>query len=194
MQRHEDYVADLRGNAKAGASVYVYAAGTTTPSTLYSDDGVTSAANPLTTDSRGMFYFYAADGLYDLLVTGEGFTDYTVEDVQLFDSADGVLAGDVLAGAVYLQAAAAPDPSLAQIALYNAFPGLHYVDGGGDVEYAVLSSSGSGADEAAHGLPVHNGTPATAAVGDFYYNLIEAKLYLCTSVTPSVSWATFTKD
>ncbi len=93
MQRYEDYVADLRGNAKAGASVYVYAAGTTTASTIYSDDGVTAATNPLTTDSRGMFYFHAADGLYDLLVTGEGFTDYTVEDVQLFDSADGDLVG-----------------------------------------------------------------------------------------------------
>lgn len=87
MQRHSDAVVvkDAAGilRAVSAASVRVNLADTSTAATIYSDNGTTAVANPLTTDSSGRFTFFAADGLYDLVVSGTGFTTYTVEDVEL---------------------------------------------------------------------------------------------------------------
>lgn len=77
------------GIAVPSASVLVtnYPAGTT--ATIYSDNGVTPAANPLTTDANGAFGFYAADGHYSLQITGNvggvAITPVTVNDVILQD-------------------------------------------------------------------------------------------------------------
>jgi hypothetical protein len=77
------------GIAVPNASVLVlnYPGGTT--ATIYSDNGVTVAANPLTTDSNGAFGFYAADGHYSLQITGSmngvAITPVTVNDVLLVD-------------------------------------------------------------------------------------------------------------
>ncbi len=76
---------DTSGNVAASASVTVYTANTTTAITLYSDDGVTEKANPVTTDSKGNFSFYCSDGIYDLKVSGSNITTYTVEDITIRD-------------------------------------------------------------------------------------------------------------
>lgn len=70
MQKYQDLVVDRSGNALANAQVLVqnYPVGTT--ATIYSDNGVTIAANPLTTDGNGHFQFYAANGRYQLAVSG----------------------------------------------------------------------------------------------------------------------------
>jgi hypothetical protein len=53
------------------ATITVYAADTTTASTIYSNPaGTIAKANPFTTDSLGRFTFYAATGLYDIKVSG----------------------------------------------------------------------------------------------------------------------------
>lgn len=69
MQRYSDSVI-LAGKgslqAMAGARVYVYHAGTSTLATIYSDNGSTEQANPLTAGSDGEYSFFAADGLYDI--------------------------------------------------------------------------------------------------------------------------------
>jgi hypothetical protein len=86
MQKYFNFVQDLFGNAQVGASVTVTnSAGTPT---IYSDDGVTVKTNPLTTDDEGMFFFYAADGKYNLFITGRGIEDQTINDVELNDSVD----------------------------------------------------------------------------------------------------------
>jgi hypothetical protein len=91
MQRYYDTVTDQRGNALAGARVAVQSGGTNVA--IYSDDGVTRQANPMTTDASGGFSFYAANGTYDLVVTSaSGVVSSLPSRVRLFDVADAGLA------------------------------------------------------------------------------------------------------
>ena len=87
MQHYTNTLYDTFGNAISGATVYVYAAGTTTPSTIYSDNISTSTTNPLTTGSDGSFDFYAADGRYDLAIThpSHTFTSADTAGISLYD-------------------------------------------------------------------------------------------------------------
>jgi hypothetical protein len=87
MQHYTDTLYDTFGNAISGATVNVYAAGTVTPSTIYSDNLGTSATNPLTTGSDGSFDFYAANGRYDLVIThpSHTFSSADTAGISLFD-------------------------------------------------------------------------------------------------------------
>jgi hypothetical protein len=91
MQKYVNAVANTNGGLGiagapvAGASVQVNLHSTQTPATIYSDNGVTQTANPLTTDTNGNFYFYAADGRYDLVISGTNVTTTSVNDVLLVD-------------------------------------------------------------------------------------------------------------
>lgn len=88
MQHHIDTVLDEFGAPISGLSVQVYDVDTTTGSTIYSDNGVTSKTNPLTTDANGQFDFYAANGRYDLVISGTGFTTKTLPDIRLEEQLD----------------------------------------------------------------------------------------------------------
>jgi len=77
MQKYQNSVTGRNGDVVIGGSVLIKLAGTATPATLYSDDGITPTDNPLTTDANGYFEFYAADGLYDIAVNGQN--AYTAE-------------------------------------------------------------------------------------------------------------------
>jgi hypothetical protein len=91
MQRYYDTVTDQRGNVLAGASVSVQSSGVEV--SIYSDDGVSLQANPMTTDASGGFSFYAANGTYDLVVTSaSGVVSSLPSRVRLFDVADAGLA------------------------------------------------------------------------------------------------------
>lgn len=93
MQKYFNNVTNLQGRAVANATVSVTTlAGAV--ATLYSDDGVTLLANPLTTDERGYFEFYAANGHYNISASGRGIDSFTIDDVILFDYADGVPPSD----------------------------------------------------------------------------------------------------
>lgn len=91
MQQHIDTVTTIGGSAVAGASVLVktYPAGTT--ATIYSDDGVTTQTNPITTNALGRFAFYAEDGRYSLVISKTGvISQLTLTDsVLLLDPDDG---------------------------------------------------------------------------------------------------------
>ena len=90
MQKYSDVLFGDTGVVSrplAGASVLVRTHGGGTAS-IYSDNGVTPADNPLTADSEGRFSFYAADGRYDLTVSAAGYNSYTVSDVLLEDPND----------------------------------------------------------------------------------------------------------
>lgn len=84
----EKYISSIAGNSGipiSGAIVQVNTYPGGTPAAIYSDNGVTVAPNPLTTDSLGNFAFYAADGRYQFVISGINITTTTVNDVQLLD-------------------------------------------------------------------------------------------------------------
>lgn len=70
-------------------TVTVYLAGTVTPATIYSDNAgsPTMLANPFTAQSNGSWTFYAAAGLYDVVLSGASLpTSLTLPGVGLFDA------------------------------------------------------------------------------------------------------------
>ena len=98
MQRFADVVLDAFGNAVEGAEVAVLDS-TGALAALFADDALppTPLGNPLATDPRGTFSFYAAHGRYTLNVTGAGLPTRTVPDVLLQDPAALLTAADLLA-------------------------------------------------------------------------------------------------
>lgn len=86
---------DQNGRAISGATVTVYRAGTSTLAALYSDNGVTAKANPFTTPSDGIYDFYAANGIYDLVFEKPQYVFDTgkTRRIALFDPVDGPFIG-----------------------------------------------------------------------------------------------------
>lgn len=91
MQRYVNSIAAGAGSSQAmgspvaGASVQVNQYPSGTAATIYSDNGVTQTTNPLTTDVNGSFSFYAADGRYQLVISGTNITTTTISDIELVD-------------------------------------------------------------------------------------------------------------
>lgn len=81
-----------------GATITVYAAGTVTLSTIYSDATGTAKANPFTTDGVGRLSFYADPGLYDIKVTGDDIVAYTLEDVTISPTYERQVVSDPASG------------------------------------------------------------------------------------------------
>lgn len=54
------------------ATVAIYNAGTLVLATIYSDNSSTPKANPFTASTTGYFFFYAANGRYDITFSGGG--------------------------------------------------------------------------------------------------------------------------
>lgn len=96
MQSYRDVVTDPFGNAVEGAEVAVLDA-TGNLATLYADNAATPTplTNPLKTDARGTFSFYAANGRYTLQVTGTGLPTRTVPDVLIADADDQLTTADL---------------------------------------------------------------------------------------------------
>jgi hypothetical protein len=69
----------------SNATCTVYVAGTSTAATLYSDNGITPLANPFLSSSTGQVAFYAANGLYDLVVSKIGYLTVTISAIELDD-------------------------------------------------------------------------------------------------------------
>lgn len=95
MEHHYQVLHDQKGNVIRAAAVHVYNTGTTTYATLYSDNGVTTKANPFTTSSGtsdpGAYDFYAANGAYDIVFVKNGysFNALLTKRTTLNDPADG---------------------------------------------------------------------------------------------------------
>lgn len=90
MQRYYGTAQDKQGNCIPNAVITVYTAGTTSPlPTIYSASGSRTApsaiSNPITADANGNFSFAAADGNYDLTISGGGISTLTIPNVILFD-------------------------------------------------------------------------------------------------------------
>lgn len=85
MQKYQDVVLKPDGSVIQGASVLVQSYPGAITSTIYSDDGVTTQANPMTTDSLGRFAFYAEGGRYQLVISGNQIATQTITDILLED-------------------------------------------------------------------------------------------------------------
>lgn len=71
-------------------TVTVYAAGTVTLATIYSDSADTPLANPFTADTKGYWLFYAADGAYDVRMSSGGIASpFTVSNLRINTSTGG---------------------------------------------------------------------------------------------------------
>lgn len=74
-----------------GATVTVYAQGTVTLSTIFSDSTGTAKANPFTADANGYWFFYAGNGRYDVKFSGTGITTpFTIADYKIGDASSGI--------------------------------------------------------------------------------------------------------
>ena len=84
MSYHRGVARDEYGNSLSGASVTIYDAGTTTASTLYSEETlVTSEDNPFETGTDGVYEFWADPGLYDIQIAKAGFSTTTISNMQV---------------------------------------------------------------------------------------------------------------
>lgn len=100
MIKYQDEITSREGNVVPGAIVTVYLAGTSTLATLYANSaGSASLANPVTANYTGYFYFYAASGTYDLVITGTGISQIIYTDVTLGGS--GIAGQFVVDGTTY---------------------------------------------------------------------------------------------
>lgn len=88
MQKYFNNVANKNGRAVYNAFVTVSVHGGAL-ATIYSDNGVTTAPNPLSTDHNGYFEFYAADGRYDITIQASDIDTEVITDILLEDPADG---------------------------------------------------------------------------------------------------------
>lgn len=95
MQKYSDVILNQYGRPMPGLRVVVdpYVAGaalnmtSTSTATIYATDGGPAVQSVLT-DASGRFAFYAADGRYNLTVTGTGVSAYMLADVTLNDPGD----------------------------------------------------------------------------------------------------------
>lgn len=90
MEHYVRAVQDQNGTAIAGATVTVYLTGTATLATIYSANGATVKANPFTTAIDGIADFYAANGVYDLVIYHPRniFTADKTKGIALYDVRD----------------------------------------------------------------------------------------------------------
>ena len=86
MQKYQDVVLKYNGAIVPNATVTVQSFPGAVNSTIYSDNGITTTTNPLTSGPDGTFSFYAADGRYQLVITGLGIGPTTRSDILLIDT------------------------------------------------------------------------------------------------------------
>jgi len=71
------------------ATVSVFDSGTVNLSTIFSDNSSTPKANPFTADTTGYWFFYAANGRYDVTFSGGSVpSPFSLNDYLLFDNAN----------------------------------------------------------------------------------------------------------
>lgn len=82
----QSYVTTSAGSPVSGCVVTVFITGTTNLATLYLNTTGTPLSNPITADKTGHWYFYAADGTYDLTFSQAGIvTPYTYGAMSQMD-------------------------------------------------------------------------------------------------------------
>lgn len=166
LRSYTDFAQSDTGARLYQAEIYVYLAGTSTPASLYSDDGVTAKAQPLVTDSHGKYRFYVADGAYDIkqVYGGDEVWRYDVQIVDLLgagspqyrvnDAEFGAIAGDGIDDTAAIQAACdaieasgvggtliLPPGGNFDVEDYITLPSNIAITGGGTIKRSATSTS-----------------------------------------------------
>lgn len=82
MQSFYDVVVDTGNNPIVGAQVFVYDS-LGALATLFSDVNGTPQANPITTNADGGYLFYAANGIYSIVIVATGYNSQTLTGVTI---------------------------------------------------------------------------------------------------------------
>jgi hypothetical protein len=82
MQSFYDVVVDTGDRPIAGAQVFVYDS-TGALATIYSDVNGTPQANPIVTNADGGYLFYAANGVYSVVIIAAGYNSQTITGVTI---------------------------------------------------------------------------------------------------------------
>lgn len=165
MQKYQNAIQDIKGNAVAGATVAVYLYGTLTPATIYSDNGSTVIpSSSVTTDSTGEFYFYAANGRYTLSITASQFVSEQVTDVYLYDPtvANSVDIFTATAGQTAFVLSNTPGDIDSLLVMLNGSVLINGTDFTLTGSTVTLATGAFAGDE----LAVHYGLPTTPATWD----------------------------
>jgi len=170
-------------------TVTVYEAGTLTLATIYSDTSSTPLANPFTAASNGYWAFFAADGYYDVRISGGGISaPYTFSHLGINTSTGGGGGGGAPTNATYITQT--PNSTLsAEQALSALSTGLlKSTTGTGVISIASASDlpahasrhQNGGDDEVATATPAANAIPKAGVGGT-----IAAGWLPNTAVTPN---------
>lgn len=90
MQKYINSVANQSGAPVPGASILVQNYPSLTTATIYGSNSTANPiTNPTTTDNNGNFGFYAADGRYQITITGTNIQTVVITDILLEDPVDG---------------------------------------------------------------------------------------------------------
>lgn len=92
MERYTNTILNKQGKPVAGAVVTVTTYPGNEPATIYATDGG-QVVKSVTTDLNGRFYFYAADGHYNLSISGRQIDPFTITDIVLNDPSDDLSLG-----------------------------------------------------------------------------------------------------
>lgn len=84
MERYTNTILNKQGKPVAGAVVTVTTYPANEPAVIYAADGG-QPVESVTSDKNGLFAFYAADGHYNLSITGKGIQNSVLTDVVLND-------------------------------------------------------------------------------------------------------------
>lgn len=96
----------VTGKPRAGATLSIFLTGTATPATLYEFDDVTPRANPHALDEAGRSAFRTDEGLYDVEVSGLGFTTFLMREIR---AGGGVVFSDAEGDPIVVNAGVAAD-------------------------------------------------------------------------------------
>ena len=155
----------------ASCTVTIFDSGTANLSSIFSDDISTPQANPFTASSNGRFFFYAADGAYDVRLSGGTPTIPTVTIGAVSLGSNGFSAPVVTTtGTQTLTNKTLTTPIIGSFT--NATHTHANAAGGGQITDAALSAAvtvpkgGTGdVTLTAHGVLIGNGTGAVAVTG-----------------------------
>ena len=109
-------------------TVTVYLQGTMTLASIFSNNTGTARSNPFTADANGNWFFYAANGRYDVAFSGTGIAaPFTLSDFLLFDPSGANLA--ILTGTHSQRIASFPPANYAAGSLfYETDTGAQFID------------------------------------------------------------------
>jgi hypothetical protein len=179
------------GQPIQGLSVTVRYGGTATNAPLYSDNGVTTVTQPLTSDGQGNVKFFAADGTYDVVVAASrGVTAYT-KTISVHDLDVTALNSSTFAGLTLTSAGTAAAPALSiamtSLGLFQVSTNvLGFASGGGQV--GSVNASGVWTLPAGFIGSSSNDNAVAGAIGEFVTaTAAPGAIALTTNVTANVT-------